>query len=92
MVAWGYWQWATPGGYFGIPWLNFGGWFLSSALITLVARPSALPIKPLLLIYIITWLLQSIGQALFWAMPGPALVGFLVMGSFVLLTIRRGRW
>ncbi len=88
MVAWGYWQWTVAGGYFGIPWLNFIGWFLAATLITLVARPMALPQGTLLLIYGSTWLLQSIGQALFWAMPGPALVGFLVMGSFVLLASR----
>ncbi len=95
MVAWGYWQWGVTGGgvagsYFGIPWINFGGWFLAAIVITLLARPIALPQSALLLIYGTTWLLQSLGQALFWAMPGPALVGFLVMGSFVTLAIRRG--
>ena len=90
MVAWGYWQWLEGGGYFGIPWLNFAGWFLGAALITTLVRPPAVPVVPLLMIYILTWLLQSIGQALFWAMPGPALVGFFAMGSFVfLITVLR---
>jgi putative membrane protein len=29
----GYWQWAAPGFYYGIPWHNFAGWFLSGLLI-----------------------------------------------------------
>jgi putative membrane protein len=89
MVAWGYWQWHHEGGYFGIPWLNFAGWFLSAALITWLVRPGPLPVRPLLLIYVTTWLLQSIGQAFFWAMPGPALIGFLTMGSFVFWLAQR---
>jgi hypothetical protein len=42
----------------------------------------------LLPIYIITWLLQSGGQALFWGQPGPAATGFLVMGYFVFRALR----
>jgi lycopene beta-cyclase len=91
MVAWGFWVWAEPGGYFGIPWVNFAGWAASAALLTLVARPPALPIRPLLVIYTATWLLQTIGQWLFWQMPGPALCGFVAMGVFVVLAWRAGR-
>jgi len=95
MVAWGYWQWDAVGGYFGIPWSNFAGWFLAAAVITYLARPlatpRALPHGALVLIYGVTWLLQSVGQAFFWAMPGPALAGFLVMGSFVLLLCDKGQ-
>jgi hypothetical protein len=46
-------------------------------------------VRPLLLIYVTTWLLQSIGQAFFWAMPGPAFIGFLTMGSFVFWLAQR---
>ena len=91
MVGWGYWVWQTPGGYFGIPWVNFAGWFFSSALITALVRPKPLHLPPLLVIYTITWLLQSVGQAIFWNMPGPALVGFGGMGIFVVLSIYRFR-
>ncbi len=87
MVAWDYWRWTFPGGYFGIPWLNFAGWIVSAFLISwtalAIARPPAAPIEPLLLIYTITWALQSVGLALFWGMPGPAAAGFVVMGGFV---------
>jgi uncharacterized membrane protein len=88
MVGWGFWIWEPPGGYFGIPWLNFAGWLLSAALLTLLARPPAPPVTPLLLVYTITWLLQTIGQLLFWQMPGPALSGFVTMGIFVVLAWR----
>jgi lycopene beta-cyclase len=91
MVTWGYWVWTDPGGYFGIPWLNFAGWLASAALLTLVARPAMTTNLALLFIYVITWLLQTIGLLLFWQMPGPALVGFLGMGIFVILSVLRLR-
>ncbi len=84
MVAWNFWQWENPGGYFGIPWINFLGWFVSAALLTWLANPPELPTPPFLLIYTLTWALQSIGLAFFWNMPGPAICGFLVMGFFVI--------
>jgi len=84
MVGWGYWVWTTPGGYFGIPWLNFGGWFMGAALLTLLAKPPRIHTGPLIFVYVATWLLQSVGQALFWQMPGPALVGFFLMGIFAI--------
>jgi len=88
MVGWGYWVWEQPGQYFGVPLMNFVGWLLSAALITLAVRPKELPVLPLLVIYTITWFLQTIGQAVFWGMPGPALFGFVGMGVFVVLSIR----
>ena len=84
MVAWGYWVWDVPGGYFGIPWVNFLGWFFGSALLTLIARPKSVPQGPLVVIYATTWVLQSIGQAFLWQMPGPALAGCIGMGIFLL--------
>lgn len=94
MVAWGYWVWAHPGGYFGIPWTNYAGWLLASAMLTTAVyappwRPPPPPVRPLLLIYTITWVLQSLGLALFWEMPGPALAGAVAMGLFVVLAWRR---
>jgi putative membrane protein len=88
MVAWDFWRWAQPGGYFGIPWTNYLGWLLVSGLMTALVRPKNLPIVPLTAIYILTWLLQTIGQLFFWGLPGPALVGFLGMGLFILLALR----
>jgi len=85
MVAWDLWVWEQPGGYFGIPWLNYGGWFLTAAVLTAVIRPAPLPLYPLLLIYTITWALETIGLLFFWGLIGPALVGFVGMGLFVYL-------
>ncbi|MBX3001713.1 MAG: carotenoid biosynthesis protein [Caldilineaceae bacterium] len=89
MVAWNLWVWAHPGGYFGIPWVNYAGWIFTGALITLVVRPRRLPILPMLLIYATTWLLESIGLAFFFNLPGPALAGFLGMGIFVVAAVWR---
>ncbi len=89
MVGWGVWAWEIPGQYFGIPLSNYLGWLLISMLMTLILRPRALPRLPLALIYALTWALQTIGQGIFWGQPGPALVGFLVSGLFVLLAWRK---
>lgn len=89
MVAWGLWVWTQPGGYFDIPWINFLGWLLASALITAVVRPGPLPTRPLMLIYGITWLLESLGLLFFWGLPGPALVGFAGMGSLLWLAFMK---
>jgi lycopene beta-cyclase len=88
MVNWGYWNWQRPGGYFGIPWVNYLGWVGSALLFTWLVRPGPLPqpeARPLIILYTVTWLLQSVGLALFWGLIGPAAVGFVVMGAFVLL-------
>jgi lycopene beta-cyclase len=92
MVGWNLWQWdLESGGYFGIPWVNFLGWFVTAALVTFVARPRDLPVMPLLTIYAIVWGLQTIGQAVFWGQPGPAAFGFVLMGTFLALAIRQLR-
>lgn len=88
MVSWGYWVWASPEGYFGIPWSNYGGWLLSAAVLTLIAHPAPVPAVPLLVVYTITWALESIGLVVFFGLPGPGLVGFVVMGLFVFLAWR----
>lgn len=89
MVSWGYWIWENPNGYFGIPWINYFGWFLVSALLTLVLRPLPVPVLPLLIIYTITWALEAIGLLVFFGLPGPGVAGFFVMGFFVFFAWRR---
>lgn len=87
MVEWGFWEWEqTAGGYFGVPWSNYAGWLLTGVVVTLLVRPYRyeLPIVPLLTVYGVVWFLQSIGLAVFWGQPGPALVGFLAMGALLL--------
>lgn len=95
MAAWGLWTWEAPGAfhYFGIPWINFLGWLLASALITALALPllrlDRLSLRPLLIIYGVTWIFESIGQLLFWGLPGSALVGFAAMGSMLLWALKK---
>jgi len=88
MVEWGLWAWTNPGGYFGIPYVNFLGWFISAILITILVRPAFLPKRSLLLIYGLTWLMETVGLIAFWGLRGPALGGFAGMGIFIFLTLR----
>ncbi len=81
MVAWRFWVWEQPGGYFGIPWQNFGGWLLAAAVITVLARPGPLPAAALVLVYGVTWFLETVGLIVFWGLPGPGAVGGLAMGA-----------
>lgn len=85
MVAWDLWLWDNPSGYFGIPWSNYLGWLGTAVLLTALIRPQNLPQKPLLIIYTITWFLETIGLFFFWGLVGPALVGGVVMGLFTWL-------
>lgn len=89
MVGWGFWVWEKPGPYFGIPISNYFGWILTAFLVTVLVRPRELPTRPLALVYGLTWLLQTIGQGIFWGQPGPAAIGFLACGAFVFLAWRR---
>lgn len=89
MVGWDFWRWHTQGQYFGIPLLNYAGWLLVSACLTFVLAPQKLPSGALSLVYVVTWLLQTIGQGIFWHQPGPALYGFFGCGVFVLLAFLR---
>jgi putative membrane protein len=88
MVTWGMWVWDNPGSYFGIPWINYLGWPLVSALITILIRPAKLPVAPLLIIYTTMWLLKSAGLGIFWGIPGAAAVGGFMMGSLTILAWR----
>lgn len=91
MVHWGFWVWDRPGEYFGIPWSNYAGWLLTGFLVTLLVRPHRyeLPVKSLIFIYGIVWFLQSIGLAVFWGQPGPALVGSIAMGLILFAAVRK---
>lgn len=97
MVMWEFWLWRdVPAfNYFGIPWLNYFGWLLGSAVITavvmLVLKPEwdKLPQRAFLVIYSIIWFLQTFGLLFFWGLVGPALVGGTVMGAFMLFAWRK---
>ena len=88
MVSWRLWVWDRRGGYFGIPWTNYAGWFGAVALMTVIVRPAGLP-QGLVLVYALTWLLEAVGLGVFWRQPGPALCGFAGMGSLLLWWVLR---
>lgn len=89
MVAWGYWVWPNGGSYFGIPLLNFLGWWLTGTVLTLIVWPifpkTPPPLLLLLFLYAVIWFLESFGLAFFWQMPQQAVIGGLVMGSLLLI-------
>lgn len=89
MVNWGFWQWAEPSGYFGIPWSNYAGWLLVAFTMTLLANPPEFKPMPLVIIYGIVWFLQSVGLGVFWGQIGPAVIGCLAMGSIMLIAYWR---
>jgi putative membrane protein len=101
MVSRGLWVWHQPGGYFGIPWTNYLGWWASATLLTtLLTKLNILPTnpleynythRPLVLIYTITWILQAIGLGIFWNQPGPGVAGFLGMGFFAVWAWKKDR-
>jgi uncharacterized membrane protein len=91
MVAWGFWHWETPSGYFGIPFENYLGWWLVATLITLLANPPRLNTWPLAIIYGIVCFLQAFGQAFFWGQVGPAIGGTIGMGGIMILAFWRSR-
>jgi len=92
MVKWDFWRWEKDGAYLGIPISNYIGWFIVSFLITaalsLLSRlfgfslENELRQEPLIIVFLITWLLQFIGQLFFWKLRVSAIVGFLTMGLF----------
>jgi len=90
MVAWNFWQWENPVGYFGIPWVNYLGWLLVSGIVTWLVNPQPIAKPgPLVAIYAAVWFLQSVGLAWFWGQPGPALFGSLAMGIVILAACKR---
>lgn len=94
MVFRQHWVWEQPGGYFGIPWQNYAGWWLTASLILLIfnwsQRNSEKP--PLsgqhrrlaVGFYAVTGLghVTDAGAAGLW---GPALVGGIAIGLWSVL-------
>lgn len=92
MVSRGFWVWAYPSGYFGIPWSNYAGWLLTAGIATWIACPTRLRKTGwLIAIYAWVWFLQSVGQAVFWSQPHPAFFGSAAMGIMLLLAYWQSR-
>ncbi|MBA3868447.1 MAG: carotenoid biosynthesis protein [Anaerolineae bacterium] len=91
MVTWDFWRWSQPSGYFGIPWSNYIGWALAALVMTLIVRPPAKPLRLLLVIYGLTWFFETFGLLFFWNLVGPALIGSVVMGGFLIAALWKMR-
>lgn len=87
MVSWDFWRWPEGGVYLGIPLVNFVGWFAAGALISLVFYTPDIPIAALFLVYVVTWLLETVAQLVFWKMITSGLVGFAGMGALILAAL-----
>ncbi|TVQ26997.1 MAG: carotenoid biosynthesis protein [Spirochaetaceae bacterium] len=95
MVSWKFWKWEANGIYLGIPLSNYAGWFSVSfvitAIVAMIAGASAVmdarSAAGLVTIYAITWVLQFIGQFVFWKMRVAAVAGFVAMGLFIVAMI-----
>lgn len=92
MVANNVWVWLQPGEYFGIPLVNYAGWWLVSTVITFIITPRELPERPLGVIYTLTWLSLLIGLGGFGNQTWPALCGFLAMGFFATRFWKKEQW
>ncbi|MFK7805465.1 MAG: carotenoid biosynthesis protein [Anaerolineae bacterium] len=94
MVNWGFWVWQdVPAiSWFGIPFLNYFGWFLVSFLMTVILQPPSLKNTgiALWLVFAITWFLETFGLLFFWGLPGPAVGGGLIMGGFMVWSYYSG--
>lgn len=84
MVAFGYWEWKDPSGYFGIPWTNFAGWWLTSFITTLLVNPKHLPRFQLLILYSLTLVFEVVGLGLIFGHPYQAVAGGVIMGGFAI--------
>ena len=97
MVSWDFWRWKKCGLYEGIPFVNFVGWFFVAFAITAlmsifggvigVPLVAGVPTGPLLLVFLVTWLLMFVGQMAFWRLRVSAVAGFVAMGVFVALLL-----
>lgn len=99
-VVLGAWKWEVPGGYFGIPAVNFAGW-LGTAFLLYVVYASFSRILPegvrrlspflrhLPLAVIIFFTHFLVLLCLLHDLPGPAFCGWAVQMSIVLLALRR---
>ncbi|MFP4372851.1 MAG: carotenoid biosynthesis protein [Spirochaetaceae bacterium] len=87
MVSWDFWRWPSGGAYLGIPILNFIGWFAAGTVASLLFYSPDIPAAPLFLVYVVTWILHTIGQLVFWRLIVSGIVGSVAMGAFVLFSL-----
>jgi putative membrane protein len=82
MVAEGYWRWARPGAYRGIPLSNFVGWFLTALAVMAVfeaALPPGEPDPELVAEYAVMATMETVAFASFFGDRVVAVAGALAM-------------
>jgi putative membrane protein len=101
MVGLGIWEWPNGGAYFGIPLINFAGWFLVGSILfgwwAFAERGSTHRgddrlgnlLGPALFAW--TWIGETVAHALFFEGRGVALASFLAMGAFTVPALLRLR-
>jgi len=84
MIRSGFWRWAQPGPYQGVPLSNFAGWLAVSALLMAVFRlvlRGGLADRRLLAVYTVMAVMETVGFAVVFPHGRPvALAGGLAMG------------
>ncbi|WP_205696074.1 carotenoid biosynthesis protein [Conexibacter sp. SYSU D00693] len=91
MVREGHWRWPGGGAYAGVPLSNFGGWFVTGlglfglwALLDGDGEPDDAD----LVLYLWTWVGETVAGVRFWGAPGVAAAGFAAMGAFAVPALR----
>ncbi|ODQ92623.1 hypothetical protein BHQ18_00490 [Mycolicibacterium flavescens] len=103
MVAAGHWTWfdTLPGLPLipGIPWTNYLGWLVVSvaimAMLNWALRRESAPSSPAATLYLWVYFSSVLGHAVFFGLPGSALIGGVLMGAvavpFAVVLSRRRR-
>src|SRR4051794_29938089 len=93
MVRDGYWTWAAPGRYEGIPASNYLGWYVTAlTAFTINQNRGQTPSSGddgALVLYVWTWIGETVANLVVWRRPRVAAAGSLAMGAFALPALRR---
>lgn len=93
MVRWDFWRWPNGGWYYGVPAVNYLGWFIWSLAISFLGQQIVpwedLLIAPLIALYTLMWAFEFGGQMFFWRLRKAAVVGGVTMGLFALAAVAR---
>lgn len=83
-----YWTWNHPHGYYGVPWSNFGGWWVTAFVLLLVYPAPHTQVRPVMRVGLSTILFFTI-LALVYRLWMPAAVGLLLSVIHLFLQWRR---
>ncbi|MEZ6141866.1 MAG: carotenoid biosynthesis protein [Zavarzinella sp.] len=87
-VHWKAWSWEKAGGYFGIPWSNFFGWFIVTATMSLIVNPGPLNTNPLIRVFTSSCIIGIATLLLHLPSQRPGIVATLTVGVLLVLMAR----